>query len=122
MVYTDANGGIHEWGLAGMQQFFEPYVQHIAANGYNSAGAGKLHWYIANEINGVNSGTSGSAVALDAGSGEVVNERLNGSSASGYTQGPAQPASGDNYRTQEFPNGTPQIQNTYSLRAYTEPV
>ena len=122
MVYTDAIGGIHEWSLAGMQQFFEPYVQHIAANGYNSAGAGKLHWYIQDNINGVNSGTGGSAVPLDAGSGEVENERLVGSSASGYTQGPSQPASGNNYRTQEFPNGTPQLQNTYSLRSYTEPV
>jgi hypothetical protein len=105
-----------------MQQFFEPYVQHIAANGYNSAGAGKLHWYIQNNINGVNSGTGGSSSPLDAGSGEVENERLDGSSAAGYTTGPNQPASGDNYRTQEFPNGTPQIQNTYSLRSYTEPV
>ena len=122
MVYTDANGGIHEWGLAGMQQFFELYVQHIAANGYNSAGAGKLHWYISGEIAGVNSGNGGSVVPLDAGSGEVENERLSGSSATGYTQGPQQPASGDNYRTQEFPNGTPQLQNTYSLRSYTEPV
>ena len=50
----------------------------------------------------------------------MINEELNGSSASGYTQGPAQPASGDNYRTQEFPNGTAQAVNTYSLRSYTE--
>ena len=98
------------------------FVQHIAANGYNSAGAGKLHWYISGEIAGVNSGNGGSVVPLDAGSGEVENERLSGSSATGYTQGPQQPASGDNYRTQEFPNGTPQLQNTYSLRSYTEPV
>jgi len=122
MVYVDADGGIHEWGLAGMQQYFEQSVQHIAANGYNAAGSGKLIFYIAGEINGVNLGDGGSSTALDAGFGEVENERLNGSSAAGYTTGPAQPASGDNYRTQEFPNGVAQIYNTYSLRSYTNPV
>lgn len=122
MVYVDSQGGIHEWGLAGMQQFFEQYVQHIAANGYNAAGSGKLIFYISGEINGVNLGNGGSSTALDAGFGEVENERLNGSSAAGYTTGPAQPPSGDNYRTQEFPNGVAQIYNTYSLRSYTNPV
>jgi hypothetical protein len=122
MVFVDADGGIHEWGLAGMQQYFEQSVQHIAANGYNTAGSGKLIFYIAGEINGVNLGNGGSSTALDAGFGEVENERLNGASASGYTQGPAQPAAGDNYRTQEFPNGVAQIYNTYSLRSYTNPV
>jgi len=122
MVYVDADGGIHEWGLAGMQQYFEQSVQHIAANGYNAAGSGKLIFYIAGEINGVNLGDGGSSTALDAGFGEVENERLNGSSVAGYTTGPAQPASGDNYRTQEFPNGVAEIYNTYSLRSYTNPV
>lgn len=122
MVYVDADGGIHEWGLAGMQQYFEQSVQHIAANGYNAAGSGKLIYYIAGNIGGVNLGNGSSATALDAGFGEVENERLNGSSAAGYTTGPAQPPAGDNYRTQEFPNGVPVVQNTYSLRSYTNPV
>lgn len=121
MVYVDpSTGHIHEWGMANMTAFFQPYVQHIAANGYNSQGKGKLHFYISGEIAGVNSGTGGSIYPLDGGFGEMINEELNGSSASGYTQGPAQPASGDSYRTQEFPNGTAQAVNTYSLRSYTE--
>ena len=121
MVYVDpSTGHIHEWGMANMTAFFQPYVQHIAANGYNSQGKGKLHFYISGEIAGVNSGTGGSIYPLDGGFGEMINEELNGTSAQGYTQGPAQPASGDSYRTQEFPNGTAQAVNTYSLRSYTE--
>lgn len=118
MVYVDSQGGIHEWGLAGMQQYFEQSVQHIAANGYNASGSGKLIFYISGEINGVNLGNSGSGTALDAGLGEVENERLNGSSAAGYNQ---RYVNTDDYRTQEFPNGVPTIANTYSLRAYTNP-
>lgn len=119
MVYVDSQGGIHEWGLAGMQQFFEQYVQHIAANGYNAAGSGKLIWYIVNEINGVNLGNGGSLGGpLDGGFGEVENEILNGSSAAGYSQ---RYVNTNDYRTQEFPNGVPTIANTYSLRAYTNP-
>lgn len=121
MVYVNADGSIQEWGLAGMQQFFEPFIQHVAANGYNSSGSGKLIWYISGNIGGVNLGSGSSIYPLDAGFGEVENERLNGSSAAGYTTGPAQPPTGDNYRTQEFPNGVPVVQNTYSLRAYTNP-
>lgn len=119
MVYVDSQGGIHEWGLAGMQQFFEQYVQHIAANGYEPTGKGKLIWYIVNEINGVNLGNGGSLGGpLDGGFGEVENEILNGSSAAGYSQ---RYVNTNDYRTQEFPNGVPTIANTYSLRAYTNP-
>lgn len=119
MVYVDSQGGIHEWGLAGMQQFFEQYVQHIAANGYNAAGSGKLIFYINNEINGVNLGDGSSLGGpLDGGFGEVENEILNGSSAAGYSQ---RYVNTNDYRTQEFPNGVPTIANTYSLRAYTNP-
>lgn len=117
MVYVDpSTGHIHEWGMANMTAFFQPFVQHIAANGYNAAGKGKLHFYISGEIAGVNSGTGTSSTPLDGGFGEMINEELNGSSASGYTQN----QEGDNYRTQEFPNGTAQVVNTYSLRSYTE--
>ena len=117
MVYVDpSTGHIHEWGMANMTAFFQPYVQHIAANGYNSQGKGKLHFYISGEIAGVNSGTGGSIYPLDGGFGEMINEELNGSSASGYTTLQV----GDDYRSQEFPNGTAQAVNTYSLRSYTE--
>ena len=119
MVYVDpSTGHIHEWGMANMTAFFQPYVQHIAANGYNSQGKGKLHFYISGETGGpnVNSGTGGSIYPLDGGFGEMVNEELNGSSASGYTTLQV----GDDYRSQEFPNGTAQAVNTYSLRSYTE--
>ena len=118
MVYVDpSTGHIHEWGLAGMTSFFQPYVQHIAANGYNASGSGKLHFYIQGEIANVNSGTGSSSTALDGGFGEMDNEQLNGSSAAGYT---THQVNGDDYRTQEFPNGAPTSFNTYSLRSYTE--
>jgi len=108
LLYRDTNGGVREWSLANMQQFFEPAAQHIAANGYNGAGDGKLIWY----IHGL--GGSGSIYpVID----EMADERLNGSSAAGYTQ---YYVNTDDYRTQEFPNGTAQVVSTYSLRAYTQ--
>lgn len=107
LLYREPNG-VREWGLAEMQQFFEPAAQHIAANGYNGTGDGKLIWY----IQGL--GGSGSIYpVID----EMADERLNGSSASGYTQ---LYVNTDDYRTQEFPNGVPTTVNTYSLRAYTQ--
>lgn len=119
MVYVDpSTGHIHEWGMANMTAFFQPFVQHIAANGYNAAGKGKLHFYISGETGGpnTNSGTGGSIYPLDGGFGEMKNEELNGSSASGYHTRQVN----DDYRSQEFPNGTAQVVNTYSLRSYTE--
>jgi len=116
MVYVDpSTGHIHEWGMANMTAFFQPFVQHIAANGYNAAGKGKLHFYIDGETGGpnVNSGTGTSSTPLDGGFGEMKNEQLPSSTY-------ATRQVGDDYRSQEFPSGTAQIVNTYSLRSYTE--
>jgi hypothetical protein len=45
----------------------------------------------------------------------ILNTILSGSSASGYT---TRFVSANDYRTQEFPNGTPTTAQTYGLRIY----
>jgi len=111
LVYANTDGSLQEWGLAGMQQYFEQAAQSIAANGYtNSLGgsSGKLVWYI--EEVGV---TPSFGTPVTVGS-SIINEISSGQTTvnTQYT--------GDDYRTQDFPNGTYVTGNTYGLKAYTE--
>jgi len=117
LVYHDGNGNIQEWAMGSMTQFFTQAVQSIAANGTDGAGGtGKLIWYLAG-VTGSNTGNSSSVFPLI---DEMENERLNGTSAAGYTVYPTGTPvpTEDHYRTQEFPNGTAQVYHTYSLRSY----
>ena len=100
-VYWDyTNGDIREMPLSMFDDIFGPMIQNMAVNGSGIAG---FNTKITYNVNG--SGNTMGTVMADT--------RLSGSSASGYTQ---RFVSSSDYRTQEFPNGTPTTNQSHTLR------
>ena len=100
-VYWDyTNGDIREMPLSMFDDIFGPMIQNMAVNGSGVAG---FNTKITYNVNG--SGNTMGTVMADT--------RLSGSSASGYNQ---RFISTSDYRTQEFPNGTPTTNQSHTLR------
>jgi hypothetical protein len=101
-VYWDYNGGyLKNMPLSMFDDIFEPMIQNYAVNGSGEVGTDIKIRY---NLNGAGS-TMGTVMA---------DTRLSGTSASGYTQ---RFVSASDYRTQEFPNGTPTTVNSYTLKS-----
>jgi len=101
-VYWDYNGGyLKNMPLSMFDDIFSPMIQYYILNG---SGLVDTDVRIRYNLNG--SGTTMGTVMADT--------YLSGSSASGYTQ---RFVSTSDYRTQEFPNGTPATLNTYTLKS-----
>ena len=101
VYWSYANSDIREMSLSMFDDIFGPMIQNAAVNGTGIAGFDSVLRY---NLNG-SGNTMGSVMA---------DTRLSGSSASGYTQ---RFVSTSDYRTQEFPNGTPTTINSYTLKA-----
>ena len=100
-VYWDyASGEVREMSLAIFDAIFGPMIQNMAVNGSGIAGFDTKITY---NVNG--SGNTMGTVMADT--------RLSGSSSSGYTQ---RFVSTSDYRTQEFPNGTPTTNQAHALK------
>ena len=101
-VYWDYNGGyLKNMPLSMFDDIFGPLIQNYAVNGSGEVGTDIKIRY---NLNGAGS-TMGTVMA---------DTYLSGSSASGYTQ---RFVSTSDYRTQEFPNGTPATRNSYTLKS-----
>jgi hypothetical protein len=101
-VYWDyTNGDIREMSLSMFDDIFGPMIQNYVVNGSGEVGQNLKIRY---NING--SGTTMGTVMADT--------YLSGSSASGYTQ---RFVSASDYRTQEFPNGTPATNASHTLKS-----
>lgn len=103
-LYWDYNGGyLKEMPLSMFDDIFGPMIQAAVVNGSGEVGVDLKIRY---SING--SGTTMGSVMTDT--------ILSGSSAAGYNQ---RFVSISDYRTQEFPNGTPVANSTNALRIAT---
>lgn len=101
-VYWDYNGGyMKDMPLSMFDDIFTPMIQYYIVNGSGEVGTDVKIRY---NLNGAGN-TMGSVMA---------DTYLSGSSASGYTQ---RFVSTSDYRTQEFPNGTPATQSSYTLKS-----
>ena len=101
-VYWDYNGGyMKDMPLSMFDDIFTPMIQYYIVNGSGEVGTDVRLRY---NLNGAGA-TMGSVMA---------DTYLSGSSASGYTQ---RFVSTSDYRTQEFPNGTPATQSSYTLKS-----
>jgi hypothetical protein len=101
-VYWDyTNGDIREMSLSMFDDIFGPMIQNYVVNGSGEVGQNLKIRY---NINGA--GTTMGTVMADT--------YLSGSSASGYTQ---RFVSASDYRTQEFPNGTPATNASHTLKS-----
>lgn len=101
-VYWDYNGGyMKNMPLSMFDDIFTPMIQYYIVNGSGLVGTDVKIRY---NLNGAGS-TMGTVMA---------DTYLSGSSASGYTQ---RFVSTSDYRTQEFPNGTPATLNSYTLKS-----
>ena len=96
--YTNSN--IEEMSLSLFDDVFGPMIQNLVVNGSGEVGVNTKIRY---NVNGTGN-TMGTVMA---------DTRLSGSSASGYTQ---RFVSTSDYRTQEFPNGTPTTNQSHTLR------
>lgn len=100
-VYWDYTAGdFREMPLSMFDDIFGPMIQNMAVNGSGVVGFDTKITY---NVNGTGN-TMGTVMA---------DTRLSGSSASGYTQ---RFVSTSDYRTQEFPNGTPTTNQSHRLR------
>jgi len=101
-LYWDAvSGEIREMSLAIFDAILGPMIRNYVVNG---AGTVEFNTVLRYNINGAGN-TMGTVMA---------DTYLSGSSASGYTQ---RFVSTSDYRTQEFPNGTPATQSSYTLKS-----
>ena len=96
--YTNSN--IEEMSLSLFDDVFGPMIQNLVVNGSGEVGVDTKIRY---NVNGA--GTTMGTVMADT--------RLSGSSDSGYTQ---RFVSTSDYRTQEFPNGTPTTNQAHTLK------
>ena len=100
--YWNYTGGyLQEMPLSMFDDIFDPLIRNVVVNGSGEAGVDLKIRY---NLNGT--GTTMGSVMADT--------YLSGSSASGYTQ---RFVSTSDYRTQEFPNGTPATQSSYTLKS-----
>ena len=96
--YTNSN--IEEMSLSLFDDVFGPMIQNLVVNGSGEVGVDTKIRY---NVNGTGN-TMGTVMA---------DTRLSGTSASGYTQ---RFVSTSDYRTQEFPNGTPTTNQAHTLK------
>ena len=100
LYWDETAGEIREMTLAMFDDVFGPMIQNLVVNG---SGEVDVNTKIRYNVNGTGN-TMGTVMA---------DTRLSGSSASGYTQ---RFVSTSDYRTQEFPNGTPTTNQSHTLR------
>lgn len=101
-LYWDYTAGdIRAMPVSMFDDIFSPMIQNVVVNG---SGEVDVDTRIRYNINGAGN-TMGTVMA---------DTYLSGSSASGYTQ---RFVSTSDYRTQEFPNGTPATRNSYTLKS-----
>ncbi len=101
VYWSYANSDIREMSLSMFDDIFGPMIQNAAVNGTGDP----LH----NSVLRYNINGSGNTMGT-----VMADTRLSGSSVSGYTQ---RFVSTSDYRTQEFPNGTPTTIASHRLRA-----
>lgn len=100
-VYWDYNGGyLKDMPVSMIDDIFGPMIQNVAVNGSGNVDQDLKIRY---NINGAGN-TMGTVMA---------DTRLSGSSTAGYTQ---RFVSTSDYRTQEFPNGTPTTNQAHTLK------
>tara|TARA_R110000868_G_scaffold7196_1_gene39405 strand:- start:442 stop:1419 length:978 start_codon:yes stop_codon:yes gene_type:complete len=97
MYYEPSDGTIRQYTAAQFDALLLPHMR------YHAITSGDVASRLRYSLNG-GGGTMGTGMA---------DTYLSGASASGYTQ---RFVSTSDYRTQEFPNGTPAALNTYNLR------
>jgi hypothetical protein len=105
-MYMDSNGHLQEYTSTAWNTMLQDFMRHCATTTIAGSdhGATRLRYDIGtSDPLGGGSQTKGTGMA---------DTRLSGTSASGYT---TYFAGVDDYRTQEFPNGTPTTINTYYL-------
>lgn len=107
LVYRESTGGIREYEYANMYAYFKQAAQHLAANGDPLRGNIKLNWYFWKNSTNINFGGTDTMGQL------MVDYRYNGS---GNYQ--TRYVNTNDYRAQEFPNGTQVVADSYGLRAY----
>jgi hypothetical protein len=100
LYWDTASGEIREMTLAIFDGIFGPMIRNYVVNG---SGSNVFDTKIRYNLNGTGN-TMGTVMA---------DTRLSGSSTAGYT---TRKVSASDYRTQEFPNGTPTTINTYTLK------
>ena len=100
VYWSYANSDIREMSLSMFDDIFGPMIENMVVNGSGISG---FNTKITYNING--SGNTMGTVMADT--------RLSGSSASGYNQ---RFISTSDYRTQEFPNGTPTTVASHTLK------
>ena len=100
LYWDEAAGEIREMTLAMFDAIMGPMIQNMVVNGSGVAGFDTKITY---NVNGAGN-TMGTVMA---------DTRLSGASSSGYTQ---RFVSTSDYRTQEFPNGTPTNNQSHALR------
>ena len=101
VYWSYANSDIREMSLSMFDDIFGPMIQNAAVNGTGDVDFDSVLRY---NINGAGN-TMGTVMA---------DTYLSGSSASGYT---TRFVSTSDYRTQEFPNGTPATNASHTLKA-----
>ena len=101
VYWSYANSDIREMSLSMFDDIFGPMIQNAAVNGTGDVDFDSVLRY---NINGAGN-TMGTVMA---------DTYLSGSSASGYT---TRFVSTSDYRTQEFPNGTPATNASHALKA-----
>lgn len=107
-MYMDSNGHLKEYTSTEWNTLLQNFMRHCATTTIAGTdhGAQRVRYVVAQAQPG-----AGASLYSTKGSG-MADTRLSGTSADGYTQ---YFVNANDYRTQEFPNGTPTTINTWYL-------